>query len=107
LPKVFLHGDIYSTHLLWDSKDKKLGLIDFSDMNIGDPAFDFAELYEYGQEFIEQVYKLYKGPKDDSFLERAWIYQRWVGVFMMINHFETHKTSFEVARQTFDRVKSK
>lgn len=105
LPKVFLHGDVYSRHLLWDKPAQKLGVIDFSDMNIGDPAFDFAELYEYGDEFVGQVYSQYAGPKDDDFLQRAWTYQRWVGVFMLVDHFVYHKTSFEEARETFDRVK--
>lgn len=105
LPSVLLHGDVYSTHLLWDNELKQLGIIDFSDMNLGDPAFDFAELFEYGDSFVESVYQYYAGPKDDTFLKRALAYQKWVGVFMMVDHFINHKTSFDVARQTFDRTK--
>jgi aminoglycoside 2''-phosphotransferase len=104
-PIVLLHGDVYSAHLLWDGAHNTLGLIDFSDMARGDPAIDFAELYEYGSRFVGQVYELYNGPKDETFLERAWVYQQWVGVYMMTDHFVTHKTSFAVARKTFDRVK--
>src|SRR6266700_1546041 len=52
LPTVLLHGDLYSSHFLWHAASKQLGVIDFSDMNRGDPAFDFAELYEYGEEFV-------------------------------------------------------
>ena len=107
LPAVLIHGDIYNNHLLWDETTKQLGVIDFSDMNRGDPAFDFAELYEYGKNFVREVYSYYTGPKDGTFLDRAWTYQRWVGVFMMLDHFINHKTSFEVARETFDRVKHK
>jgi aminoglycoside phosphotransferase (APT) family kinase protein len=103
LPEVLIHGDVYSNHLLWDSKTNVLGLIDFSDMTRGDPAIDFAELYEYGSSFVRAVYDQYTGLKDDTFLERAWQYQRWVGVYMMSDYFVYHKTSFEVARQTFDR----
>jgi aminoglycoside phosphotransferase (APT) family kinase protein len=55
-PAVFIHGDIYSNHILWDSHNKKLGLIDFSDMTIADPAIDFAELYEYGRAFVARVF---------------------------------------------------
>lgn len=104
--RVFLHGDVYSRHLFWDQSTLQLGLIDFSDMCLGDPAMDFAELYEYGKEFVEEVYSLYTGPKDENFLKRAWVYQRWVGVYMMTDHFVYHKTTFEVARETFDRIKS-
>jgi aminoglycoside phosphotransferase (APT) family kinase protein len=102
---VFIHGDIYNNHLLWDEKTKQLGLIDFSDMNIGDPASDFAELFEYGEDFVQDIYDQYSGPKDNDFLQRAWIYQRWVGVFMMVDNFISHRNSFEEARELFDRVK--
>ncbi len=102
---TFIHGDIYSRHLLWDAHTKTLGLIDFSDMNIGDPAFDFAELYEYGADFVDEVYRHYKGQKDSTFLNRAKTYGKWVGIFMMTDHFMYHKTTFEIARQTFDRSK--
>ncbi len=105
-PTSFIHGDVYSNHLLWDSDNQKLGLIDFSDMTIADPAIDFAELYEYGTSFVEKVYDNYTGVKDSSFLNRAWIYQRWTGVYMMTDHFVYRKTSFEVAKETFDRVKA-
>jgi aminoglycoside phosphotransferase (APT) family kinase protein len=105
-PISFIHGDVYSDHLLWDEQHQKLGLIDFSDMSIADPAIDFAELYEYGKSFMEIVYQHYTAPKDKTFLQRAWIYQRWIGVFMMTDYFVHSKTSFNVARQTFDGVKT-
>lgn len=105
-PIVFLHGDMYQRHLLWDQNSKQLGIIDFSDMNRGDPAFDFAELYEYGKDFVQEIYDQYTGPKYAGFLERAWTYQRWVGVFMMVDHFLWGKTSFTEAREIFDRVKT-
>jgi aminoglycoside phosphotransferase (APT) family kinase protein len=105
-PKVFLHGDLYHSHLLWDAPSSRLGVIDFSDMNIGDPAFDFAELYEYGIDFVEEVYDAYTGPKDDNFLQRAWKYQKLVGVYMLVDHFLNHKTSFAIARETFDRTQA-
>ncbi|HTE57948.1 MAG TPA: aminoglycoside phosphotransferase family protein [Verrucomicrobiae bacterium] len=105
LPQVFIHNDVYSRHLLWDAKNRKLGVIGFNDMCIGDPAVDFAELYEYGAAFVKAVFDQYTGPQDDTFLERAWIYQKWVGVYMMADHFETPKITFEEARETFDRIK--
>jgi len=105
LPAKFIHNDIYSRHLIWNANNNALGLIDFSDMCLGDPAVDFAELHEYGKDFVEEVYKLYTGTKDATFLDRAWQYQRWIGVDMMTDYFESQKTTFEVAKQTFDRAK--
>jgi aminoglycoside phosphotransferase (APT) family kinase protein len=104
LPEAFIHNDVYSRHLFWDADKRQLGVIDFSDMGIGDPAIDFAELHEYGFAFVHAVYEQYTGPKDETFLDRAWTYQKWIGVYMMVDHFIHHKTSFAVARETFDRV---
>ncbi|MEX5301272.1 phosphotransferase family protein [Kocuria sabuli] len=106
LPEVFVHNDVYSRHLLWDEAAGRLGVIDFSDMCLGDPAVDFAELHEYGEEFVRAVYERYTGPKDPGFLDRAWTYQRWVGVYMLTDHFEIGKTSWSVARETFDRCRA-
>lgn len=105
LPAVFTHTDIYNAHLFWNRPTQQLGLIDFADMSIGDPAFDFAELYEYGEDFVAEIYDRYTGPKDVTLLERARVYWVWVGLYMMVDHFLTHKTSFEEARQTFDLAK--
>jgi aminoglycoside 2''-phosphotransferase len=106
LPAVFIHNDLYGRHMLWDEQAKRLGVIDFSDRCLGDPAVDFNELYEFGAQFVHDVYRHYTGPKDDNFLERAWKYQRWAGVYMMTDYFDNHKTTFAIARQTFDRIKS-
>jgi aminoglycoside 2''-phosphotransferase len=97
-PKVFIHGDIFHGHLLWDAHAKKLNIIDFSDRNLGDPAIDFSEIHEYGEAFVHEVYDQYKGPKDDTFLARSWAYQCWAGVYMMTDHFVNHKISFAKSR---------
>lgn len=111
-PKVFIHNDMYSRHLFWETAQDsfgRLGVIDFSDMSLDDPAIDFGELHEYGVGFVQQVYKMYaelkNEPQDADFLERAWTYQRWAAVYMLVDYFEVQKTSFAVARETFDRVK--
>ncbi len=107
LPSVLIHGDIYHNHLFWDNANKYLGVIDFSDMSAADPAIDFGEIHEYGTAFVHEVYTYYRGPKDDTLLERAWIYQRWVGVYMMADYFINHKLSFEESREIFDRTKQR
>ena len=107
VPEVVVHNDVYSRHLLWDDAAARLGVIDFSDMCCGDPAVDFAELHEYGADFVGAVYERYTGPKDPGFLDRAWTYQRWIGVYMLTDHFDVGKTSWETARETFDRVRDR
>ena len=107
LSKVLIHGDVYESHLFWNESTGRLGLIDFSDMNQGDPAFDFAEIHFYGKDFVDEVYENYNGPKDSTFLDRAWAYQRWVGILLMADHFINHKLSFDESREIFDRFKNK
>lgn len=104
-PTVLLLGDVYSRHLPWNIAKNQPGIIDFSDMNLGDPAFDFAELYEYGSGFVRLVYQYYTGSKDGTFLNRALTYQEWMGVFMIVDYFIHHKTTFKKARETFERIK--
>lgn len=108
LPRVFLHNDIYSRHLYWDrdSAPGQLGPIDFTDMCLGDPAVDFAELYEYGTRFVEDVLARYVGRIDDTFLDRAWTYQRLAALYMIAGHLYYGVETWEYARAAFDRCRS-
>ncbi|MEH6820289.1 MAG: phosphotransferase [Dietzia psychralcaliphila] len=118
---VFLHGDVYSAHLFWEPgragapgmspvTPGRLGVIDFADMCLGDPAIDFAELFEYGPRFVDEVFARYRGPRDerllDGLLDRAWDHQRLVAVYMLTDHVELGKQSWARARETFDRCRS-
>lgn len=112
-PRVFLHYDIYPRHLYWDRvisptgrEQGRLGLIDFTDMCIGDPAIDFAELYDYGAGFVEEVLARYVGRVDPGFLDRAWTYQRLAGLYMIAGHLYYGEETWEYARSTFDRCRS-
>lgn len=131
LPRVFLHYDIYSRHLYWErgrasgagasgsgsaeaaaagaavgDTPGRLGLIDFTDMCLGDPAVDFAELYAYGAGFVDEVLARYVGHIDPGFLDRAWTYQRLAGLYMIAGHLYYGEETWENARSTFDRCRS-
>lgn len=78
--QVVIHGDIAPEHILFDTNTKIItGIIDFGDVEISDPAFDFFHLsYFYGEDFLKQVYKHYKLPQDVGFDERRKFYHnRW------------------------------
>ncbi|TCP52872.1 aminoglycoside 2''-phosphotransferase [Tumebacillus sp. BK434] len=66
-----LHGDLSAEHLL--VQDGKLtGVIDFGDLRIGDPAYDFVGLYvEYGADFTREVLAHYELPHDGTFWQRV------------------------------------
>jgi aminoglycoside 2''-phosphotransferase len=82
-PNVFTHNDLCWEHIFWDSKKQKIGIIDFSDMALTDPAVDFTGLWEYGEEFVYQVYKMYQGKKDKNFLYRSKLYFQRTPLFVM------------------------
>lgn len=107
LPRVFLHYDIYPRHLYWERGNGpgRLGLIDFTDMCVGDPAIDFAELFEYGPRFVEDVLARYGSRIDPGFLDRAWTYQRLAGLYTLAGHLYYGEETWEYARATFDRCR--
>lgn len=103
-PLALIHNDFSPNHILWDMTAKEIGIIDFSDRAISDPAFDFAELFLYGKSFVEDVYSSYQGPKDDMLLARAATYLKRVGVYMLCDSFLTGKMSYEKAKALFDKT---
>ncbi|KKQ28121.1 MAG: Aminoglycoside phosphotransferase [Candidatus Magasanikbacteria bacterium GW2011_GWC2_37_14] len=80
---VFIHNDLCWEHILWDKKEQKINIIDFSDQAWADPAGDFTGLWEYGDDFVKKVYKLYGGKKDNKFLYRSKLYYQQTPLFIM------------------------
>lgn len=66
------HSDLHNDHMLVDKELK--GFIDFSDIEIGDPAVDFNVFWILGEEVVKKIYKKYNGPKDPDFLYRSLLY---------------------------------
>lgn len=57
---VLTHGDIHHSHVLYS--DDTVGIIDFGDIRILDPAYDFVGIfYDYGIDFFNQVLRYYNG----------------------------------------------
>lgn len=85
-PPALIHRDLSGEHILaeqrarcscdlFDSGQKRItGIIDWEDAAIGDPAFDFTGLLDYGPEFVQEVLAGYRGPHDGSMLNRARFY---------------------------------
>lgn len=98
-----IHSDLYDSHLLWDGAS--LGVIDFSDMNIGDPALDYAHLFALDPALPRRVAEL-AGDLVGDLLGRAWTYARWDAVFLLLDHLRTGHTPASVAWEVFDRARS-
>jgi aminoglycoside 2''-phosphotransferase len=100
--KVLTHNDLYSSHILLNKNKKSIsGIIDFSDRRVDDPARDFTELWDYGEKFVLEVYKNYKGPKDDDFLKRSIMYYKRIPIHHMIARFTDNMGGFKKGYKMF------
>lgn len=95
------HGDLYAFNIVWDEITSKVGVIDFSDMIIGDPANDFEAFYDYGSEYAEMAYDLYDGPKDPEFPKRAEAYYRLHAIYTLLSSQLGARITFDHARMRF------
>jgi aminoglycoside 2''-phosphotransferase len=70
---VLIHGDFDSSNLLYHPcRGRIVGVIDFEEAAIGDPALDFCSLLaEFGHDFVEEVLRNYAAPIDDTFRNRV------------------------------------
>lgn len=96
-----IHGDLYAYNVIWDKNKSKLGIIDFSDYIIGDPAKDFEVFYDYGLESVEIAYQKYEGQKDKDFLKRAEIYYQVHSIYTLLSTLLDAHLSFAVAYSSF------
>lgn len=74
---TLLHGDFSPDHILFDKKAKRItGVIDFGDMRIGDPAYEFQWREDYGEAFWHKLLARYRLEIDEGFFRRLEFYER-------------------------------
>lgn len=88
--KVLVHGDLSGEHLLLDKKNNLVGVIDFADRAIHDPAFDFIRLWKFGKSFVELIYSEYGGKKE-GILERSKVYAKASAIWNMVEAVKEKK----------------
>jgi len=68
-----VHGDFYQPdHVFYEEKTAQLGVIDFADVTIYDPAHDFQCILEIGGErFLERVMQHYQGQGNPGLWRRS------------------------------------
>ena len=95
------HGDFYAYNVLWNRDKSEIGVIDFSDILIGDPAKDFEVFYDYGSAYAQAAYSKYVGPKDADFLRRAEIYYKVHSIYTLLSSLLGARVSFGYAYRRF------
>lgn len=102
---ALVHNDLTWEHILWNEQKKQINIIDFSDCAFGDPASDFAGLWEYGSDLVKKVYKFYRGKKDDKLLYRSQLYFKRIPLFVMKDALTgfpcTFKEGYEMFKKRF------
>lgn len=98
-----IHGDFSEDHILVDtSNEYNLGVIDFGDVEIGDPAYDFAGLaLSFGYEFMELVRKKYNRQLGPYFAYRVQAYLKKAYVHELLYAIETNNLSRVRKLKTF------
>jgi aminoglycoside phosphotransferase (APT) family kinase protein len=77
LPKAPVHADFRPDHWYCDADFNLLGVIDFGDTTIDDPAVDFARIPDdLGDRFLDLLLDYYTGPKTEEIRARALLYKR-------------------------------
>jgi aminoglycoside 2''-phosphotransferase len=62
IKKSIIHGDLTASNIIYSEKKGCISaVIDFTDAQLGDPAFDFAGIYwAYGEDFTKEVLSWYQ-----------------------------------------------
>lgn len=70
---VFAHGDLHADHLLFDPATLEfIGIVDFAEIGLHDPAVDLAALFYWrGEAFVRLVLATYGAGGDPWLLDRA------------------------------------
>ncbi len=75
---VLLHADLFPLHILCDNDEGTVvGIIDWAESRIGDPALDFTGLLsDIGEKFTSEVLDSYAENSDQGLMSRARFYAR-------------------------------
>lgn len=73
---TLIHADLSEEHILVDIETKRItGIIDFGDICIGDPDYDFMFPYEeYGEEYIRGILRYYPHDNHDLLFRKLDFY---------------------------------
>lgn len=101
-PTALIHGDISFDHLYYDN-DGKLSIIDWNDMQITDPAYEFHHLLrQLPKEERDILRQQYNTSDDESFWKRADAYTK-IDTFDALLNFVKEKNTVHI-QNFLDRI---
>src|SRR6185503_5502285 len=69
-PRV-LHADLSAEHVLWDGRHVT-GILDWGDVCLGDPDYDFSYLYQdFGEDFVREMALEYGHQDPDRLVSKS------------------------------------
>ncbi|CAG7640120.1 phosphotransferase family protein [Paenibacillus allorhizosphaerae] len=97
-----VHGDFHYDNIFWDEKNGRLGVIDFNEAGIEDPALDFMYMCYYPEEFRHAVFEEYDS-KESNLYERSQLYDRIYGLYDMVETIQNNprKPDFQKGYKRF------
>ncbi len=101
--KTIIHGDLSWEHLLFDRAKTLSGIIDFSDAMYGDPAIDFACLWDYGPVFVKTTCKLYDRKNYKELYLRSKLHYQKVAIILLIESQRGNVFHFNDAYKMFKK----
>ncbi len=74
---TLIHNDLSYDHIFFDTKENRIcGIIDFGNITIGDPDYDFTLIaYYYGEKFIKRIIKYYEHQNEKRLMEKLKLFQ--------------------------------
>ena len=92
-----IHADLSPGHILFDPMQNIItGIIDFGDIQIADPHYDFKYfLTDYGTEITKEIIELYSPGRSKTIVEKVDFFVRCDNLMDIIETIKTNKVSKE------------
>ena len=109
--KTLIHGDLTASNIIYNQTRNQIeGIIDFTDAQFGDQAFDFAGLYwSFGSDFTKEVLSMYQHSECvESIFHRVSSFYGLQPVFHELLYAvkNKQKINWETALDKFSQLKS-
>ncbi len=102
---VFSHNDLWPNHLVWDStNDRPVGVIDWEDARVGDPATDLVTFTDLDPDLQERLARTRRRAGDQAFDARLAHYRQLVRLHGVLFGLETGHP--RLARREIQRLRA-